>query len=54
MIQKVELKNNQREIHSFRQRLFIGLGFSGLLMLLLLARVFYLQVLQHEHFDTLA
>ncbi len=54
MIQKVELKNNQREIHFFRQRLFMGLIFAGLLMLLLLARVFYLQVLRHDHFDTLA
>jgi len=54
MTRKIELKNSQREIHFFRLRLFVGLGFAGLLMLLLLARVFYLQVLQHGHFDTLA
>ena len=54
MTRKIELKNSQREIHSFRLRLFVGLGFAGLLMLALLARVFYLQVLQHGHFDTLA
>lgn len=54
MIQKVELKDNQREIHFFRQRLLIGLILAGLLLLILLARVFYLQVLRHDHFDTLA
>jgi len=51
---KAELKNYQREIHLFRLRLFIGLGFAGVLMLVLLARVFYLQILQHGHFETLA
>lgn len=54
MKRKIELKNSQREIYFFRLRLFVGLGFAGLLMLVLLARVFYLQVLQHGHFDTLA
>lgn len=54
MMHHIELKNHQREIHYFRWRLFFSLGFAGLLLLLLLARVFYLQVLQHEHFDTLA
>ncbi|GAB1232190.1 penicillin-binding protein 2 [Ferrigenium sp. UT5] len=54
MKRKVELKNHQREIHFFRLRLFFGLGFASLLMLILLARLFYLQVLQHGHFDTLA
>lgn len=54
MKRKTELRNSQREIHNFRLRLFFGLGFASLLMLLLLARLFYLQVLQHGHFDTLA
>lgn len=54
MMHHIELKNHQREIHNFRRRLFFSLGFAGLLLLLLLARVFYLQVLQHEHFVALA
>ncbi|MHB8495151.1 MAG: penicillin-binding protein 2 [Casimicrobiaceae bacterium] len=49
-----ELRNPERELHRFRRRLsvaavLIGLAFAGLF-----ARFFYLQVIQHAHFETLA
>ena len=50
----VELRNSRLEIHTFRLRLAIALGFVLLMFLLLLARFFYLQVIQHEHYNTLA
>jgi len=50
----VELRNSRLEIHNFRLRLAIALGFVLLMFLLLLARFFYLQVIQHEHYNTLA
>jgi penicillin-binding protein 2 len=54
MTPHVELKNHQRERYLFGLRLVIGLGFVGLLLLVLLVRMFYLQVWKHEHFDTMA
>lgn len=49
-----ELRNAERELFFFRRRLAI----AGLLALVgfgaLLSRMFYLQVTQHEHFQTLA
>lgn len=50
----VELRNSRLEIHNFRLRLAIASGFVLLMFLLLLARFFYLQVIQHEHYNTLA
>lgn len=50
----VELRNSRLEIHYFRLRLAIASGFVLLMFLLLLARFFYLQVIQHEHYNTLA
>ena len=49
-----ELRNAERELFLFRRRLMIAaalvvIAFSGLF-----ARFFYLQVLQHAHFQTLA
>ncbi len=54
MTRKIELKDHQREIYFFRLRLFLSLGFVGLLLLILLLRFFYLQVLRHDYFETMA
>ncbi len=51
---KAELRNHQREIHMFRLRLRLSLGFVLLLMLILLGRFFYLQVVRHSDFSTMA
>ena len=53
MIHK-ELKNHQREIYFFQLRLIIGLAFVLVLLLILLSRLFYLQVLKQKDFATLA
>ena len=50
----IELKNHQRELYYFKLRLAIAAGFVLLLFFLLFLRFFYLQVLQHEHYRTLA
>ncbi|MFI4922972.1 MAG: penicillin-binding protein 2, partial [Burkholderiales bacterium] len=50
----IELKDHQRELYYFKLRLAIAAGFVLLLFFLLLLRFFYLQVLQHEHYRTLA
>lgn len=54
MSRRVELRDHERELHHFRIRLAIGAGFVLLLFGVLLARFYYLQVLQHEHYHTLA
>lgn len=54
MTRKIELKNIQREIYFFRLRLFVALGFVGLLLFILLLRFFYLQIWKHDYFETLA
>lgn len=48
------LKNPIRERHLFNLRAVIVAVFSTLLMLMLIGRMFYLQVLQHQHFTTLS
>ncbi|HMK13629.1 MAG TPA: penicillin-binding protein 2 [Burkholderiales bacterium] len=50
----IELKDHQRELYYFRLRLVIAAGFVLLLFFMLFLRFFYLQVLQHEHYRTLA
>ncbi len=51
---KQELRNPEREVFLFRRRL----GLAGVLVLVafggLFARFFYLQVVQHDHYQTLA
>ncbi|HCI13964.1 MAG: penicillin-binding protein 2 [Gallionellales bacterium GWA2_60_142] len=54
MNKHVELKNHLREIFYFRLRLAIGVGFVLVLMSLLLMRFFYLQVVRHDYYQTLA
>jgi len=48
------LKNPMRERHLFNVRAVFVAVFSVLLMLALLMRMVYLQILQHEHFTTLS
>src|SRR5487761_2769159 len=50
----VELKNHQREIYYFRLRLVLSLGFVVVMLLILLLRFFFLQVIRHDYFHTLA
>ncbi|HEU0220437.1 MAG TPA: penicillin-binding protein 2 [Gallionella sp.] len=54
MNKHVELKNHQREIFYFRLRLAISIGFVLLLLSILLVRFFYLQVVRHNYYQTLA
>ena len=54
MKRHIEFKDTQREIHYFRVRLALSLGFVLLLLLILLARFVYLQVMQQSHYQTLA
>ncbi len=50
----VEFRNSRLEIYHFRFRLAIASGFVMFVFFLLFARFFYLQVIQHEHYNTLA
>ena len=50
----VEIRNSQLEIHHFRLRLAIVAGFVLTMFSLLFVRFFYLQVIQYEHYHTLA
>jgi penicillin-binding protein 2 len=54
MNKHVELKDHQREIYYFRLRLAISIGFALVLMTILLVRFFYLQVVRHDYYQTLA
>ncbi len=54
MNKHVELKNHQREIFYFRLRLAISIGFVLVLMTILLLRFFYLQIVRHDYYQTLA
>ncbi|MFA7240641.1 MAG: penicillin-binding protein 2 [Sulfuricellaceae bacterium] len=54
MTQRTELKNHQQELYHFRVRLAVGALFVLLLFSLLALRFFYLQMVEHEHYQTLA
>lgn len=54
MSYNVELKNHQREIFYFRLRLGLSMVVVAGLLLIVLARLFYLQVIRHEYFHTLS
>jgi penicillin-binding protein 2 len=54
MRQHKELRNHQREIYFFRLRLIISVVFMLILLLILLSRLFYLQVLRQNEFNTMA
>ena len=52
--QKVTLKDHFLEYRLFTTRLIVLLVISGLIVLALFSRLFYLQVIAHEHFTTLS
>ncbi|WP_295624401.1 penicillin-binding protein 2 [uncultured Nitrosomonas sp.] len=54
MKQHVELRNHPIELYKFRMRLAISAGFVLVLFLLLYVRFYYLQIIQQEHYHTLA
>ena len=54
MNRKAELRDHQKELYYFRWRLGIAAVGAVLLLTLLVARFFFLQVVQHEYFSTLA
>ena len=54
MKQHVELRNHPFELSKFRFRLLISIGFVLILFAILYARFYYLQIVQQEHYHTLA
>lgn len=50
----VEIRNSQLEIHQFRMRLAIASAFVLAMFTILSVRFFYLQVVQHDYYTTLA
>ncbi|MBX9812809.1 MAG: penicillin-binding protein 2 [Burkholderiales bacterium] len=50
----IELRNSRLEIYHFRRRLAVAAGFVLLMFVLLFLRFFYLQVVMHDHYQTLA
>jgi penicillin-binding protein 2 len=54
MMHQKELKNHQREIYFFRLRLILSVVFVLTLVLVLLGRLLYLQVIRQSDFATLA
>ena len=51
---RTELRDHQKELHNFQNRLVVCAGVVLAVFFLLLLRFFYLQVLQHEYYHTLA
>ena len=54
MNHSAELRDHQKELYYFRWRLGIAAAAAVFLFALLSARFFFLQVVQHEHYQTLA
>ena len=50
----MEFKNPEQEIERYRRRLLVALGFVLVAFLLLFARFFWLQVIQHDYYQTRA
>jgi penicillin-binding protein 2 len=50
----MEFKNPQEDLERFRNRLTIASGFVLLCFILLFARFFWLQVIQHKYYETRA
>ncbi|MBP9713197.1 MAG: penicillin-binding protein 2 [Sterolibacterium sp.] len=50
----MEFKNPEQEIQRYRRRLLVALGFVLLAFTLLFARFFWLQVVQHDYYQTRA
>jgi penicillin-binding protein 2 len=51
---RAELRDHQKELHNFQVRLVVCAGVVLVVFFLLLIRFFYLQVLQHDYYHTLA
>ncbi len=51
---RAELRDHQKELHHFQVRLVVCAGAVLVVFFLLLIRFFYLQVLQHDYYHTLA
>lgn len=54
MKHRAEIRNHQRELYYFRIRLTVAGSIALLLFFVLLVRAFYLQVVEYEHYHTLA
>ncbi len=54
MAEPLALKDHRNESQIFFDRIAIGVGFLLFLMILLVARLFYLQILQHDVYQTLS
>ena len=54
MSKRIEFKNHQREIYHFQLRLFFGIGFVLVLLVILLSRFIYLQGVRHSYYQTLS
>lgn len=54
MSRRPEIRDHQRELYYFRIRLAVAASVALVLFFILLARAFWLQVLQYEHYHTLA
>ncbi len=54
MNSRTEIRNYRVELAGFRQRVVVAVGFVLVMFLLLLSRFFYVQVLQYQHYHTLA
>jgi penicillin-binding protein 2 len=51
---RTELRDHRQELHHFRVRLAVGAVLVLVAFSLLMARFFYVQVVEHEHYHTLA
>ena len=51
---RAELRDHQKELHNFQVRLAVSAGLVLVVFFLLLIRFFYVQVLQHDYYHTLA
>jgi penicillin-binding protein 2 len=51
---RAELRNHQKELQSFQMRLAVSAGLVLFVFFMLIIRFFYLQVIQHEYYHTLA
>ena len=54
MNRAVELRDHQRELYNFQLRLAIAGGAVLFAFFILFVRFFYVQVLQHDYYHTLA
>ncbi|MCK5481794.1 MAG: penicillin-binding protein 2, partial [Gammaproteobacteria bacterium] len=54
MLRQLTLKDHFFETRLFMSRVIALIIFGGILLLVLLGRLWYLQVIEHEHFTTLS